>query len=390
MSSSMPDDRDFFSQLASFDDITEIVNPQHYADVPTDWYVALTDVRGSTRAIEEGRYKEVNGIAAASITALLNCASQIELPFVFGGDGATVLIPPIMLDEARQALQATQALAQTQFQLTLRAGIIPVSEVLALGGRIRVAKLRYSDNFQQAIFMGGGLSIAERLLKDPATSDLYSVQANPNAQADFSGFECRWSAIPSSQEETVALLVTATQANRDSHTQVYRDVLAAIERIYGNMQARNPLIAQNMHVARHPRLYRLETGIRWGGTGLWARLKLMLYSLAGYVLWHYRQNIWNRYRQVVIEATDREKFDDALRMIIAGSPAQRGQLRAYLDEQRKQGRLVYGTHVAHHALMTCLVFDRFGKQVHFLDGDGGGYALAAKEMKAQLSDSKRS
>jgi hypothetical protein len=46
--------------------------------------------------------------------------------------------------------------------------------------------------------------------------------------------------------------------------------------------------------------------------------------------------------------------------------------------------LVYGLHVSKHALMTCLVFDRFGKQVHFVDGSGGGYALAAKQMKEQL------
>jgi hypothetical protein len=47
---------------------------------------------------------------------------------------------------------------------------------------------------------------------------------------------------------------------------------------------------------------------------------------------------------------------------------------------------VYGVHVSRHALMTCLVFDRFGKQVHFVDGANGGYALAAKQLKQQLAD----
>jgi len=35
-------------------------------------------------------------------------------------------------------------------------------------------------------------------------------------------------------------------------------------------------------------------------------------------------------------------------------------------------------------LMTCLVFERHGQQVHFVDGADGGYAAAAKEMKKRL------
>jgi len=32
-------------------------------------------------------------------------------------------------------------------------------------------------------------------------------------------------------------------------------------------------------------------------------------------------------------------------------------------------------------LMTCLVFERHGRQVHFIDGADGGYAIAAKKLK---------
>ena len=39
------------------------------------------------------------------------------------------------------------------------------------------------------------------------------------------------------------------------------------------------------------------------------------------------------------------------------------------------------------ALMTCLVFEREGRQVHFVDGADGGYALAAKAMKARMKRS---
>ncbi|MDP7147450.1 MAG: DUF3095 family protein [Nitrospinaceae bacterium] len=39
-------------------------------------------------------------------------------------------------------------------------------------------------------------------------------------------------------------------------------------------------------------------------------------------------------------------------------------------------------------LMTCMVFDRKERHLHFVDGASGGYALAAKQLKGQIA-SKR-
>jgi hypothetical protein len=36
------------------------------------------------------------------------------------------------------------------------------------------------------------------------------------------------------------------------------------------------------------------------------------------------------------------------------------------------------------ALLTCIVFSYNGNHVHFVDGSDGGYALAARSLKAQL------
>src|SRR5689334_4489453 len=97
----------FYATIPPIKHITDITDSSHYYDVPADWHIALTDVRGSTKAIENGRYKDVNAVAAASITALLNVAGDQDIPFVFGGDGATTLIPESMLESAHDALLAT-------------------------------------------------------------------------------------------------------------------------------------------------------------------------------------------------------------------------------------------------------------------------------------------
>jgi hypothetical protein len=93
---------------------------------------------------------------------------------------------------------------------------------------------------------------------------------------------------------------------------------------------------------------------------------------------------WGDYKQIVSEATDFKKFDDVLRMVISGKTRQRRKLTEYLERKFQEGRLVYGFHISDRALMTCLVFERDGRQVHFVDGADGGYTLAAKAMKERM------
>jgi hypothetical protein len=97
---------------------------------------------------------------------------------------------------------------------------------------------------------------------------------------------------------------------------------------------------------------------------------------------------WGVYKETVMTATDYKKFDDMLRTIIAGSKRQRMKLTEYLEKNYKTGKLVYGLHISDRALMTCLVFERNGRQVHFIDGADGGYAVAAKVMKQRITNQR--
>lgn len=73
-----------------------------------------------------------------------------------------------------------------------------------------------------------------------------------------------------------------------------------------------------------------------------------------------------------------------LRMVIAGTVDQREALAEVLETQYASGRLAYGLHVSDRAHVTCIVFERMGRQVHFVDGPDGGYARAAKDLKRRL------
>lgn len=379
--------RYFYSDLPVLTDFVQVTYHHNFVAIPDDWLIVITDIIGSTRAIEQGRYKDVNLLGACSIVSVLNIADEVDIPFVFGGDGASLLIPPALLEETTRSLRAIQTLATEEFALSLRVGIVPVWVAANAGHPVDIAKLEISENYQQAVFMGGGLTYATDLVKDPATAHPYVLNSmKASAPANFSGLECRWQDIPSRYGETVSLLVLATQ------NEEYRDVIEQIQLIYGASDLHNPITRDRLSLSFSPKTLLKETKIR-APTHHWLSklkylIKIQFENLLGWIFIKFKLNVggtdWGKYQDVVAAASDYRKFDDMLRMVIAGNAVQREKLTDYLEQKYRSGKLIYGLHVSDRALLTCLVFDRNGRQVHFVDGADGGYALAAKEMKSRM------
>lgn len=382
----------FYDQLPALHRFSDMFEARNFVPAPGDWQVAISDVRESTAAIAAGRYKEVNMAGAASIVALLNIAGGRDIPFVFGGDGASLLIPPDLLGPARSALAGVRALSRRELGLDLRVGLVPMADLRAAGAELLVARLRISAHYDQALFSGGGLAAAERLLKDPASGPRYSLPEDAHGAADLSGLECRWQDVPSRHGETVSLLVMAAPGSSPrAASATYREVTAWIEAAYGVESDYHPLSTPGLRASTSPRQLMAEARLR-GGPGA-ARLGYLLKIWgANVAVGAYRsyqrlrglQPWWDAYRDLVFRTADYRKYDDTLRMVIAGTSGRRERLTRTLEDAYRRGRLVYGLHVTDRALMTCLVFERMGRQVHFVDGADGGYALAAQDMKARL------
>ena len=156
----------FYADLKPFSDFAGIASFADYVDVPDDWIVMITDVVSSTSAIAEGRYKDVNMVGAATITAILNIARELSLPFDFGGDGAVVLVPPTLAERARSALASLRHTASEVFSLDLRAAAIPVADLRAQGAELRIRRFELTPGNFLAMFSGGAIQKAEAILKD--------------------------------------------------------------------------------------------------------------------------------------------------------------------------------------------------------------------------------
>ncbi|MFV8756410.1 DUF3095 domain-containing protein [Nannocystaceae bacterium ST9] len=380
----MPGSESFYAELPAFAEFVEVTNPAHYRPAPDDWLVVITDVIGSTKAIEAGRYKDVNSLGVASIVALRNALSEVEIPFVFGGDGATILVPESQRATVESTLRGIRKLAQDAFAMDMRTSAVSVGELHRDGHPVLVARYQASPDVYLAMFSGSGLTQAERRIKDPEQGSRYAIAPEGPVSADFTGFECRWQPIPSRFGQVASILV---QARAES---TYREVLHALADILEGEG--RPVEASTLALQGLDGNFDAEAKIRSGkSSGLGFAFRKLVAKTSAMVGTTLMRKGWNAggfpgevYRGQVVANTDFRKFDDTLRMVVDVDAASLEAIRTMLAERHARGELVFGIHVSSASLMTCAIQAYEGKHVHFVDGADGGYALAAKQMKQQL------
>ena len=107
------------------------MEPGLYSPLPDDWTVGVADIVSSTKAIAAGHYKSVNMAGASVISAVLNALDRGDYPFVFGGDGALVAVPPSGEAQVRRALAAVRAWVMEELHLDLRTALVPLTASIA-------------------------------------------------------------------------------------------------------------------------------------------------------------------------------------------------------------------------------------------------------------------
>ena len=369
------------------------MNRSVYTPLPDDWSIISSDVRSSTKAIKLGKYKEVNMAGACVIAAISNYFKPLEIPFVFGGDGATIAIPPCDIEEVNGMLSYSKQAVKDVYDLDLATGCISVKEIRDAGYDISVAKYELSKHVQQAIFWGNGTEFVEKKIK----SELRSVTSKKVVTADFSGLECRWNEIPSKKDEVVSIIIKVMDQTDMEKSVLYKQILTKIEQIYGEQINHRPVDIDQLKLAGRPTLLSAELKIRSYPKTAWAYIKyfLKLYYMqfAGWILMKFKINTsetdWGDYKQDFVQHADYRKFSDALRMVISGTIEQRHQLQEYLEQLFEERKAAFGIHSSFAAITTCYVTSYQHNHIHFIDGSDGGYAKASQDLKIRLSKLKK-
>jgi hypothetical protein len=372
---------EFYTGIPVFDGFNRIVDASVYKPLPDDWVLGLADIVGSAGAIAAGSYKSVNMAGAAVITAVANAIGTPDFPFVFGGDGASMAVPPDRAVRARKALASSIVFVREELGLSLRAAMVPVAFVRAQGLDVRVARFAPSSHVAYAMFAGGGLAWAEQEIKRGA----FALQPAPaGARPDLAGLSCRFEKVPSTHGTVASLMVMPS--GREA-TAAFCDVLQALLALVESFeQAGRPIPAGSLRLKWPPTGLELmaRTRHKSGHLLLMDRLYIGLRTLSAYLslrfglrMGKFRPRI---YLDEVIENSDFRKYYDGLRMTLDCSEVVADRIEALLSDAAQRGVVRFGLHRQSHALMTCFRPTLYGKHFHFIDGAAGGYAMAARQL----------
>lgn len=369
----MKTSRTFYADLPPVEDLLEALDPMHQTPLPEDWDLHLADVVDSTGAIARGEYRAVNLAAVSALVAARN-AVDVAVPFSFGGDGMLLAAPSSDRGAIRSALAGIARKVSSELALDMRVGTVSHRDLLAQDSPVRVARQVLAPWAHQAAFSGEGARLAEHLLKHDNSCHIPAAEAR---DPDLSGFECRWRPLKPSEGEVLSLMVETPQP------ELLRMVLRQVELVYGPPSSRNPVDPVNLHL-----------GWSWKAAATEARLTgssaVRVWALTQFGRLVMRLGIkqrswdWSSYKQDLVRASDFQKLEGSLRMVLQGSARNRQKLLDWLAGLENHG-LRWGVHVSSGALVTCAVRDYGSDHIHFVDGTDGGYAMASLDLKKRFT-----
>lgn len=372
--------KNFFEEMEGFYDFYHLTDNQHYVQAPSDWWVVITDVIGSTKAIENGLYKDVNTVGAATLVALKEAIPNLIFPFVFGGDGATAIIPDEYSLPVRKSLSALRKSAKTGFALDLRVGIIQIKELEDMGYPLYIAKYLLKDQLPLALFRGGALVQAENKIKGSLAD--YEVAEYDMPELNLQLLSCRWEPIKSARGSIITLLFWDPKERQEIYTEFLKELSQILED-----NPVNPTASSQLTIQPIKNLWALDKKFQYKKLHLWKRFVESLVVPLLFHTWLSKIPIISNYLREIPSHSDFRKFDDMVRMVLDCNLEQCDKIDHLCLTLKQKYQCHYGTFRSRNALMTCC-FEGFEtqKHIHFIDGDEGGYAMAAKQLKAQIKE----
>ncbi len=363
--------------------LVELLGEEYlFKKVPENWHVVVLDVEKSTQAVKNGFHHEVNLTATGGIIAVLNKLKSmnqgLKIPYFFGGDGATFLLPDFALNEILNVLENYRHHVKKNMQLNLKVGSFPVKEVYKQNRTIQIAKFCMSTHLTVPIALGTGLKYAESRIKFLFVEE--TQDAEQAIAVNLEGMECRWEEVepPFAEEKIVCLLVDCPVDTLQG--KVYQEVISKINHIFGTYEERQPISTVKLKLNLTLKKIKKELDARLGKYSFAFLIKNWLLTIFGKYYFAFFEE-GKAYLQKISELSYSLMIDGTLNSVISGTQKEIDDLVVFLDELEAQNKIIYGIHTTHSSIMSCYVEDRKTKHIHFVDGTEGGYTTAAKMFK---------
>ena len=257
----------------------------------------------------------------------------------------------------------------------------PVGEIRAAGYDVRVARFAAAPPCVYAMFAGGGLTWFDAAAKRGA----YALPlAEPGARPDLSGLSCRWGVAPAKHGLVLSLIV-APRGNDARFAPLINEIVKSSLAV---ASSERPVTLMSLRPGNPGRAIALETLVK-KASGL-SQAKARIAAIRGYCIAIFLHTFKLKvgrfdaatYASELVANADFRKFDDGLRMTLDCSPEFADALEARLAAA--DAFVHWGVFRQEAAQVTCFVPSATQRgHVHFVDGAGGGYTMAAKAMKAR-------
>ena len=375
----------FYTGVPVFRGFSNVTDFSQYRSLPDDWWLGVADVVQSTQAIAQNRYKAVNMAGAAVIAGVRNALGGRDIPYVFGGDGASFAVSAADVAIAREALAAIATWTREALDLTMRVALVPVAQVRVAGLDVRVARFAQSSDVAYAMFSGGGLGWAEAAMK---RGEFAVTPAPSGARPMLDGLSCRFAEIPATRGVILSLVIVPPPG---VDPQAFRSAVETIVALVEASPEKSRPVPAAGPALRWPSLGAELEARAAKGPREWLfvrRIRVLAFSLFAWAIIRFRVRVGgfdpDKYLAELVANSDFRKFDDGLRMILDCDHRLADAIEAHLEKAAAAGAVHYGVHRQDAAMMTCFVPSATASDhVHFVDGARGGYSTAAAAMKAQ-------
>ncbi|TXE19931.1 DUF3095 domain-containing protein [Psychroserpens burtonensis] len=387
----MENDLNFYKDISKNNlPLTELLkNDSLFYNVPENWYIVITDIENSTDAVSKGLHNDVNLSATGSIITVLNTLKTVDktikIPYFFGGDGSTFLVPTAVLKPVLLALNNYSQHIKKTLELNLRVGQLEVGKVYKDNVTLKITKIRHNKYLTTPVVLGNGLKYAERTIKDSFKPNL--ISAKQNIKLNLEGMECRWDEIYPNQIDKKVICLLVDCAMEKQQAQVYGAIMKEIDLIFGDLEKRNPISTIKLKLNTSLAKIRKEMYTKIGKYQLtYLASSWLVTKIGAFYFKFFKAGRLYKYR--VVQLSDTIMLDGFLNTVISGTDQQIASLKSFLDDLEFNKTIIYGMHVTHASIMSCYIEDREEKHIHFVDGTEGGYTSAAIMFKEKLKKSQ--
>lgn len=376
----------FYKRLQKQDNgLVELLsNDIAFRQVPEDWIVFVVDIENSTLAVQEGKHEEVNLAATGSIVTVLNevkkTNKEIRVPYFFGGDGTTFIVPAKFRTKIRSLLENYRHHVKLRTSLILRVGCLEVAEIYNLNHKLKIAKFALTEHLTIPIVLGTGLKHAEEVIK---SSFINTQKKESELEAiALTGMECRWQEIKPKEEEKKIICLLVDCQIEQNQGEIYKNIFEKINDIFGDYKERNPISNERLRLNPSIKKMKEELKLKFGNYSFSTLINSWLSTIIGDYGFRIFSTKIEYFRNIPLLA-DTIMMDGVLHTVFSGTQKKINEFMPYLEELEQQGKIKYGIQITHSSIMSCYVEDRKNNHIHFVDGTEGGYTKAAMMYKSK-------